>query len=128
MKSKLTTKGFEEYLEKLAMAGEDIDGISDEALVAGGKVLVAGMKRRVRVREGNLKKNITMLGPTRDGNFHFVEVGLLKTDKKTAIYGKVQEFGSSSVKAQPYIRPTFSSDMARARAEMREVFKARGAL
>ena len=34
MKTVLTTKGFDDYLEKLVKAGEDIDAITDEALLS----------------------------------------------------------------------------------------------
>lgn len=130
LKTKLTTKGFEDYLERLAAAGADIDGISDKALAAGGAVLTAGMRRRVPKDTGNLEENLTVTEPMQDGNFHFIEVGLVAgmVDAKTAIYGNVQEFGSSDVAAQPYIRPTMDEDMGKARKEMRKVFEEEGAL
>ena len=129
IKTKLTTNGFEEYLLRVARAGQDVDATTDEALQAGGKVLVDGMKRRVAVDTHNLQNHISCSSPRVDGNVHFVEIGLLKgVDANTARYGEVREFGSAHTRAHPYIRPTLDSDMARARAEMRRVFKERGAI
>jgi hypothetical protein len=44
---KLETKGFSEYLERLVQAGDDIDRIADQALEAGGDILLQGMDQRV---------------------------------------------------------------------------------
>lgn len=129
IKTRLTTKGFEEYLEVLAKAGEDIDAISDEALAAGGKVLVEGMQRRVPKKTMNLMNHIKVTAPQRDGNVHYIDVGLVHgTDADTARYGGAQEYGTSDMSANPYIRPTFDADMRAARARMREIFEARKAL
>ncbi|MDD5367461.1 MAG: HK97 gp10 family phage protein [Anaerolineaceae bacterium] len=129
IKTRLTTKGFEDYLERIAQAGQDIDQVADEALQAGGAVLVDGMQARVAVDTHNLQSKIDCSEPQQDGNFHFVEVGLLKdTDADTARYGNVQEFGSANMPAHPYIRPTLDSDMGKARRAMRQVFEEKGAL
>jgi hypothetical protein len=129
MKTKLTTKGFEDYLESLAAANADIDPICDEALAAGGAVLLEGMQRRVPKDTWNLEEHLTCTDPVQDGNFHFINVGLVQgVDAKTANNGMVQEFGSGHVAAQPYIRPTMDEDMGKARKDMRRVFVEKGAL
>jgi len=120
---KLETKGFAEYLEALAKAGRDIDAISAEALAAGGEILLAGMERRVPKDTHNLEQHLSVDGPHQDGNFHYVQVGLDKSaDAETARYGNAQEYGTSSMAAQPYIRPTLDTDMRQARAMMRSIF------
>lgn len=129
LKTRLTTKGFAEYLEKVAQAGRNIDQVADQALAAGGAVLVEGMRARVAVDTHNLQDHIKATEPAADGNFHFIEVGLpAGTDAETARYGNVQEFGSSKMPAHPYVRPTLDSDMGKARAEMRRVFKESGTI
>lgn len=125
---KLTTKGFEEYLENLAQAGKDIDAITDKALNAGGEVLLNGMKRRVPKDTHNLESKLRIEGPHRDGNYHSILVGLVNADADTARYGTAQEYGTSSMAAQPYIRPTIDEDKGQAGKAMLEVFKEEGAL
>jgi HK97 gp10 family phage protein len=125
---KLSTKGFDEYLENLAKAGRDIDVITDQALKAGGKVLLDGMKRRVPKDTGNLENHLIVWGPQRDGNYHYILVGLVNADAKTTRYGTAQEYGTSSMAAQPYIRPTIDEDKRMAGQAMLEVFKEAGAL
>ena len=129
VKTRIMTKGFEEYLEALAKAGQNIDAIADEALLAGGEVLLAGMERRVPKDTHNLEQHLALVGPVQDGNFHYVEVGIPPTaDANTARYGNVQEYGSANTPAQSYIRPSLDHDMSKARAEMKKVFVEKGAL
>src|SRR5512136_2961311 len=90
-----TVKGLDEWLEALAQAGQDVDASVDRALEAGAQVALDSMQRRVAVLTGNLKDSLAAGAPQQDGNFHSVEVGLLKgTERDTARYGNVQEFGS----------------------------------
>jgi HK97 gp10 family phage protein len=129
IKSRITTKGFSEYLEKLAGAGQDVDAVAAEALAAGGEILLAGMQRRVPKDTHNLEDHLSVDRPHQDGNFHYVDVGLDKSsDADTARYGNVQEYGSSNMPAQSYIRPTLDGDMSKARAAMKKIFIERGAL
>ena len=128
MKTVLTTKGFDDYIEKLANAGEDIDAITDEALAAGGQVLKDGMQRRAPVASGHLKGRISMTEPVNNGNYHSVRIGIFNVDRKREIYFFYQEYGHSRTAAHPYLRPAFDEDMRKARANMRERFEERGAL
>lgn len=122
IKTRITTQGFSEYLERLKKAGRDIDLVSDQALERAGEILLAGMKTRVPKDTHNLESHLSVDGPVQDGNFHYVEVGINEADADTARYGNVQEFGSAHTAAQPYVRPTLDGDMAKARAEMRRIF------
>lgn len=128
MKSVLSTKGFSEYLERLAEAGQDIDAISDEALTTGGEILLKGMEARAPRDKGHLVHRIQVVGPKRDGNYHFIKVGIFNVDRPKELYFFYQEFGSARNAAHPYLRPTFDDDMRAARAAMLAKFKERGAL
>ena len=121
---KLETKGFSEYLEALVKAGKDVDRIADQALEAGGDILLQGMDRRVPKDTGNLQANLERSAPEQDGNFHFLTIGLSRNaDAETARYGAAQEYGwGPNHPAQPYIRPAIDEDMKTARAAMKAVF------
>ncbi|GAP11746.1 phage protein, HK97 gp10 family [Bellilinea caldifistulae] len=131
-KATLTLKGLDEYLEKIAAAGKDVDEAAARAVLAGAEVLQEGMRNRVPVRTGNLRENIRIFGPEWDGNFVFCEVGLIHrrgwTDADTARYGNAQEYGTSSMAAQPYIRPTIAEDGKKARDAMKESLEESGVL
>jgi HK97 gp10 family phage protein len=124
MKATLSTKCFEEYLERLAAAGEDVDARAGEALLAGGQVAQAGMQRRVAIRTHNLQEHIVVAGPKADGNYVYVQIGLIGADANTARYGNAQEFGTSSMAAHPYVRPTMIEDKSAIRAAMLDALKA----
>jgi HK97 gp10 family phage protein len=129
VRAKLTTQGFSEYLEKLAQAGKDVDQAAAAALEAGGDVLLEGMQRRVPKDTHNLEHHLERTEPEQDGNYVFVLVGLSKdADADTARYGNAQEYGTSSMTAQPYIRPTLDSDMGAARKTMKKVLEENGTL
>jgi len=124
---KVSTKGFEEYLEKLANAGRDVDESVQKALIAGANVAQKGMQKRVRKDTYNLQDHIQIDGPHQDGNFSFVDVGVIPkksfTDADTARYGNAQEYGTSSMAAQPYIRPTMQNDKAKIRRAIKDSLK-----
>ena len=121
---KFDTKPIINYLEDLVKNGKNIDLVVPKALKAGGGVLLDGMKKRVRKDTHNLEEHLVMDGPYQDGNYHFVKVGLSqKADAETARYGNVQEYGSSSMPAQSYIRATKDHDLGKARKAMLAVIK-----
>lgn len=127
-KGKLTTKGFEEYLEQIAQAGQDVDAAVGEALHEGGEILLSGMQRRAPKDTHNLESNLELTAPQQDGNFVFVEVGIKKgVDADTARYGNAQEYGWTSRSGhrpgQSYIRATLDEDMKLARRKMKEIFE-----
>jgi len=128
----LSTKGFEEYLERIARAGINIDDSADKALLAGGEEIQEEMLRHVPQFTMNLAKHIQIKGPIRDGNYHFVEVGVIHdaafTDANTARYGNAQEYGSVKNVAHPYIRPGMKIGKSAATKAMKESLKADGAI
>ena len=111
--------GMQETFEELARLGRDVDRIADDMLMAGARVLQDGMKDRVPKDTRNLDLHIQIKGPQVDGNFHFVEVGVIHdrayTDAETARYGVAQEYGTSTMPAHSYIRATMDHDKGKAR-------------
>ena len=130
LKSKWSSKGIEEYLEKVANAGANIDEAASKAVDAGGEVILEGMERRAPELTGNLKRQIRKIGPDKDGNFHFVKVGVfnVKRNKAGASYLFYQEMGSVHNAPHPYIRPAFDEDKGKARKAELESLKESGAL
>jgi HK97 gp10 family phage protein len=119
----LDLTGFDEFLEKLQAIGENVDAAAGQALEAGAAVAVAGMRARVAVDTGNLQEHIKA-GPVElSGNTSTIEVGIISADGKTVRYAMVQEYGSASVTAHPYIRPTMGQDKGKIRAAMRAELK-----
>ena len=127
-KAKFDLKGMDEYLEQIQQAGLDIDAAAQRALEKGGSILEKEMERLVPKDERNLEANIEIDGPHQEGNFSYVEVGVVNADAEIVIYGNVQEYGSPSknIKAQPYIRPSIDGKRNAVMKEVRESLKAEG--
>lgn len=137
-RAKLTTKGFDDWLERIADAGADIDEVVAEALFSGAEVMQDAMRAEAPVRDpsvpakepvGNLKAHIKIKGPDREGNFHIIEIGVIHdkrfTDANTARYGMAQEYGWLGNPGKSYMRSGRDKSRRRARAAMQKVFEAR---
>jgi HK97 gp10 family phage protein len=136
-RASLTLTGIDAYLEKVAQAGRDVDQAAGNAVAAGGKLLADGMKRRAPVYSGKdpravpglLRNTLESSLPARDGNLTFVLVGMPRNaPADVARYGNAQEYGTSSMAAQPYIRPAIDEDGPKARAAIRKSLKQDGIL
>lgn len=119
-----------ELYDQLAELGEDIDQVAAESLDAGADVVLAGMKKRVPVDTGDLKNQLKKGKTKRDGNVTMIEIGQVGEDSKIspqdAIKANVNEFGSSSMQAQPFVRPTMTEDKSKINKAMRKPFIDRG--
>ena len=125
-KATLEVKGLESLMENIMRAGADIDAAAQRALAKGAEILQSEMDALVPVDTGNLKSNITIDGPFQDGNFSYVQVGVVHADAETAIYGNVIEYGSGHVKAQSYIRAAIDRKASAAMSAIRASLKAEG--
>lgn len=123
-KAKLTTTGFDKYLEKLVKLEADVDAATVAALAAGAEVMQKGMIKRAPEDTGNLKAHIKIKGPDSEGNFHVVEVGVIDADATTARYATVQEFGTPRRAAHSFIRATMDEDKRKIKYAMTKAFKA----
>jgi HK97 gp10 family phage protein len=132
--------GLEEYLKGIEQAGEDAEQAAETAVVIGGDVLLEGMQRRVPVDSGDLKSFLDRSDPEWEGLFVFVRVGIPRRvdaakkgfspeqAEEISRYAAVQEYGSASNKAQPYIRPAFKNDKRKMRRAQRESLERDGVI
>jgi HK97 gp10 family phage protein len=129
-KGKFDLKGLNEYLERIAEAGLNVDAAVKKALEAGGRAALEGMLMRVPIDTHNLQEHLTVDPVKREGNYSFIRVGIphniQQTDAETARYANAQEYGTSSMAATPYIRPTIEEDGALIKRVMKDVLKEEG--
>lgn len=120
-----TLAGLNDYFEQLARAGVDVDAVAAEVIAEGGIEMQAEMQSLVPIDTGNLYEHIQMDGPKQEGNFTFVDVGVIhvasQTDAETARYGNVMEYGSATTAAQPYIRPALKRKKGVVKQAMQKV-------
>ena len=122
----LTLKGLDEYLENVRKAGVDIDAAVDRALIAGAEIMQEEMKGLVPVDTGNLRNHIIINGPIQNGNYHYVEIGVINADETTARYAKVVEYGRPKIQARSFIRTGRDRSRKKVYNAMRESLKQDG--
>jgi HK97 gp10 family phage protein len=124
---KFTMTGLKSWLEDIAAAGRDVDGFTHEVLGEAAEEVQDEMRRLVPIDTGNLYDHIQVDGPNQTGNYIFADVGVIHdrahTDRDTAIYSNVIEYGSASVGAQPYIRPALKTKRNVVKKAMTRVLK-----
>ena len=127
MRHNFSLTGMSEWLEKISQAGVNVDDAAERAVMAGSEVAKEGMIEKAPELTGNLKAKIKIKGPVHDGNEVSALVGLIHdkayTDAETSRYGMAQEFGTSSMSAQPFIRPTLKGDIRKIRGAERNSLK-----
>jgi phage protein, HK97 gp10 family len=130
LKSLVSLKGLDEYLERVAQAGENIESATAKAVDAGASVFQEGMLARAPEKTGELKRHLVKIGPDKDGNYISVKVGAFNVQRNTkgSSYIFYQEMGSAHNPPHPFIRPAFDEDKRKANAVMKEVLKEEGAL
>lgn len=132
----MTLEGYDEYLDELLKAGQDIDLVAEQCLEAGADVLVSGMQSRAPFPM--IKQAIRRTAVVADGNKRYLYLGILRTtNADTARIAAVWEFGGRTspspknprrhprpgIHAHPYIRPTLRNDAKKARAAEEEIFQ-----
>lgn len=134
----LDLKGLSDYIERIVAAGKDVDAITDAALTDAAQIVQTEMQRLVPQpgksksgrATGNLRDNIKIDGPNVNGNYHWIEIGVIPskglTDANTARYANAVEFGKANMPAQSYIRAGAEKSKGAARKALKERLKEAG--
>lgn len=112
-------EGINELLNNLEKLGDKGKRVENKALRGAGNVVEEAIKSETPVRSGNLKRSIkTSNVKTKDG-VKQVEVG---PDKK-GWYGKFLEFGTTNIKADPFMSRGYDSSKSSAIDKIRAELK-----
>jgi len=119
--------GLDEYLEKIAAAGIDVDEAVAQALNESAPIVEAEMHRLLRASSetwtGATERTLFKTEAQREGNFTFVELGADTSSDPAGIY---KEFGVPRQAAEPFIRPSFANMRSRWRSKMKEILTSLG--
>jgi HK97 gp10 family phage protein len=115
MASRVDVRGDGELVAKLKrLASKATPAQARAALMAGGLPIQTAAAQKARVRTGTLRRSIhTETGETSEGT-----VARVGTNVE---YGPAQEFGTSRMSGQPYLRPAFDEKKGEALREMARV-------
>lgn len=121
-------KGLDEYLAKIAAAGNNIETVIREALPESSKPIYDDMVIWAKNHKltGDTLEGVTFSEVQQDGNRFYVEVGIDAEQNPNAWHAVFVEYGSPTNEADPGIRRAFEDNKARVKRIQREIFKQRG--
>ena len=93
---------FQKAIENVAIR---VKAAERKAILAGAKIIQDEIIRQAPEKTGKLKRNIIVseIKQDKDGG-EYVDVG---PEKNKAFYGKMLEFGTTKMKAHPFVEPAF---------------------
>lgn len=109
-------EGWEELEAKLKALGEKINAqeVMEEALMAGGVIVQEAITFFAPVDTGQLGGSIEISKKGREK--HSIRIG----PTGAGFYGRFQEYGTSKMAAQPFMRPAFDATAAAAQLAINE--------
>lgn len=113
MSASFTVEGIDELISKFEKLGKNVDSVTNEALKAGGKVIIDEAKSVLSsngsVLTGKLRDGLSVSGIKGGKGGKYVEAGITKGDNSPIYYGKFVEWGTVKMPAKPFLAPAFES-------------------
>ena len=111
--------GLDELMREIENIGKDMQNHKDEAVLEAGRFFQKEVKKMVPVRTGNLRDHIEVS----DVENGMVDVFVDQQGK--AYYGVMVEEGTSTMRAQPYMYPTYQRAKGKIRAKLMDTLRMR---
>jgi len=123
-------EGLTNLKQKIEEKRKEIGAVFEKDLNEGADRVVASAKSKAPVLSGNLRNAIGKNEVRERGGKYSVYVGIQINEiftKADGWYARMQEYGTSKMKAQPYLRPAFNEQKAQINNEivsdLKEVIK-----
>lgn len=119
----LQAAGIEEYLQRIAQLGKDVDEAVKMAVNESAEIIYDAMRKGAEqhIRTAAVYDAIELIPATQSGNEISAAVGIDTVKHPQAIHGVFQEYGSPHFPADPFIRPAFDNNKSKAKKKQREV-------
>lgn len=105
-------EGLDKLITRLEQVGKNVEEAKKEALDAGATLLQKEVKKRAPKRTYNLERHIEKSEIKND------EVEVYVDQQGKAYYGYFHEFGTSKMRARPFMGPAFNASRYRIQREM----------
>ncbi|MBY6900384.1 hypothetical protein CF055_10490 [Clostridium botulinum] len=112
--------GLDELIRKVQDMGKAGVRVENAALKKAGELIVEEAKNNVPVKTEKLKKGLKVSGVRKKNGNKFVLAGIQKGDNSKIFYGKFLEFGTSKMKARPFMGPAYESKKEEAKEVIKE--------
>lgn len=121
MPAEVKFEGMEDLLAKITELGQKGSRIENTALKTAGEYLAKEMKQEAPVRTGELRDSVKVSNVKTKQGQKYVEVG---PDETTNWRAKFIEFGTSKMKADPFMSRAYTKSKEQIQDIIREVLKA----
>ncbi len=119
---KLDLKGLSDLLERIQKVGGNIDAAAEKALVESAKLFVEDLKSGIKKHRRTGLTEASLNDPTqlqREGNQLTLNVGF--DLGKGGLPALFLEYGTPSIKPEPFIRPAIQHNQPKARKVQQEI-------
>ena len=111
MSVQVTSEGMEELKKSIQSMGNKAEDIVSDALMKSAEIIRNEMKRKVRVSKlskKHIRDNIPINKEATNGSVHSVGIGWTKKDNSEFFYTKYLEWGTSRMRARPFMQPAIN--------------------
>jgi len=103
----------QELLDNLQQLGQKASRIENQALTKAAGPILAGAVQNAPEKTGRGKRGLTISRPRKQGEEKYVLVGIDRGDISEIFYMKFHEFGTSKMKARPFLGPAYEKHKKR---------------
>ena len=112
--AKIELEGMQELLDNLQQLGQKAARIENQALTKAAEPILADAVQNAPEKTGRGKRGLTISRPRKQGEGRYVLVGLDRGDISEIFYMKFHEFGTSKMKARPFLGPAYEKNKNKA--------------
>ena len=115
----INVDGMEELMQRLKQMGDKTGKIENNAIKKAASIVQESASRKAprslkisknNYGRGHLSDNIGISSVKNKEGYRYVEVGPQKADRSPYYYGKFLEWGTSKMKARPFMQPAYEEN------------------
>ncbi len=114
MVAKIELEGIQELLDNLQQLGQKASRIENQALTKAAGPILADAVQNAPEKTGRGKRGLKISRPRKKGEKKYVLVGIDRGDISEIFYMKFHEFGTSKMKARPFLGPAYEKHKQKA--------------
>ncbi len=112
--AKIELEGMQELLDNLQQLGQKATRIENQALIKAAEPILTDAVQNAPEKTGKGKRGLKISRPRKQGEEKYVLVGIDRGDISEIFYMKFHEFGTSKMKARPFLGPAYEKNRNKA--------------
>lgn len=117
--------GVDEILNKLQQIGTNVGKLENKALKNAAEPVLEDAKatNAFKDKSGKLRKGLKITNVKNKEGIKYILVGLDRGDNSETFYGKFIEFGTSKMRARPFLQPAYEKNVQNIKRTIAETLK-----